>query len=98
MPLEVEQKYRSDDLDALAGKIRAAGGKGQARVRQVDLYFAHPSRDFRETDEALRLRRVGETNRVTYKGQSSTRRPRPAARSNFRSLAGILVTRGGQNC
>jgi adenylate cyclase class 2 len=37
-------------------------------VEQVDLYFDHPSRDFKQTDEALRLRQVGTANYVTYKG------------------------------
>ncbi len=35
---------------------------------QSDLYFAHPARDFAQTDEALRIRRVGQHNFVTYKG------------------------------
>jgi len=37
-------------------------------VEQVDQYFAHPVRDFARTDEALRIRRVGEHNVITYKG------------------------------
>ena len=37
-------------------------------VVQVDQYFAHPARDFAQTDEALRLRRVGKQNFITYKG------------------------------
>jgi adenylate cyclase class 2 len=32
------------------------------------VYFAHPLRDFAQTDEALRLRRKGEANYITYKG------------------------------
>ena len=35
---------------------------------EIDLYFAHPSRDFAATDEALRLRRKGDANYITYKG------------------------------
>jgi len=37
-------------------------------VEQVDTYYAHPSRDFGETDEAFRLRRIGTTTCMTYKG------------------------------
>src|SRR5205085_570940 len=33
-----------------------------------DQYFNHPARDFGRTDEALRLRRVGDQNFITYKG------------------------------
>jgi adenylate cyclase class 2 len=35
---------------------------------EADLYFTHPARDFARTDEALRLRRRGEVNLITYKG------------------------------
>ncbi|MEM8864990.1 MAG: class IV adenylate cyclase [Planctomycetota bacterium] len=68
MPLEVEQKYRVDDLAAIATRLVELGAKPQPAVRQVDAYFAHPSRDFAQTDEALRLRRVGDRNVITYKG------------------------------
>ena len=44
---------------------RRASGNGR---RRSDRYFAHPSRDFARTDEALRLRRIGEFNFITYKG------------------------------
>ena len=35
---------------------------------QIDCYYAHPVRDFAASDEALRLRQVGENNYITYKG------------------------------
>ena len=35
---------------------------------EIDVYFAHPARDFAQTDEALRLRRKGDANCITYKG------------------------------
>ena len=35
---------------------------------EVDVYFAHPARDFARTDEALRIRRKGARNFLTYKG------------------------------
>ena len=37
-------------------------------IAQSDQYFAHPCRNFAETDEALRIRTVGGTSYVTYKG------------------------------
>ena len=37
-------------------------------IVQSDQYFAHPARDFAQTDEALRIRTVGDTSFVTYKG------------------------------
>lgn len=65
---EVEQKFRLPDVAAFESKLRELGVESFETVEQVDSYFAHPSRDFGETDEAFRLRRVGEKNFVTYKG------------------------------
>src|SRR5262249_10306128 len=36
--------------------------------QEADHYFNAPDRDFARTDEALRLRRIGAANLVTYKG------------------------------
>ncbi len=44
------------------------GGEFSPPLTQVDRYFAHPSRDFAATDEALRIRTHGENAWVTYKG------------------------------
>ncbi len=40
----------------------------EAPVVQVNTYLTHPVRDFAQTGEALRLRRIGAENRITYKG------------------------------
>jgi adenylate cyclase class 2 len=37
-------------------------------VVQVDQYLNHPCRDFAQTDEAFRIRTVGDASFVTYKG------------------------------
>ena len=68
MPLEVEQKFRLEDFVQIHQTLLDLGATFQAPVRQVDRYFRHPQRDFAQTDEALRLRRVGEKNCITYKG------------------------------
>ncbi len=68
MPIEVELKFRVPDRGALERQLAELGFELQEAVLQVDCYFAHPSRDFAQTDEALRLRRVGEFNYITYKG------------------------------
>lgn len=65
---EVELKFRAADHAALAGRLRALGAVAQPEVDQEDLYLAHPVRDFRQTGEAIRLRRIGSENRLTYKG------------------------------
>ncbi len=68
MSFEVEQKFAVADLASLEQRVLALGAKPDQDIVQVDLYFAHPSRDFAQTDEALRIRRVGPRNFVTYKG------------------------------
>jgi adenylate cyclase class 2 len=66
--LEVEIKFRVESISALTGGLASLGARAGEQVTQVDQYFAHPSRDFGQTDEALRVRRIGERNLVTYKG------------------------------
>ena len=68
MSIEVEQKFRIVDRPALERQLAALGGKHRETVDQADCYFAHPARDFARTDEACRLRQVGELNYITYKG------------------------------
>ncbi len=65
---EVEQKYRVTDPLAIQERLCELGATWDDDIQQVDRYFAHPCRDFAETDEALRIRQVGELNFVTYKG------------------------------
>jgi adenylate cyclase class 2 len=65
---EVEMKFPVNDLDALRQRLVALAARFHDPVDQVDLYFAHPSRDFAQTDEALRLRRVGHDAAITWKG------------------------------
>jgi adenylate cyclase class 2 len=68
MHFEVEQKFALDNPAAVERKLAELGAIEMEAVEQVDRYFNHPARDFAQTDEALRLRRVGELNFVTYKG------------------------------
>jgi adenylate cyclase class 2 len=76
---EVEAKFPLADLPRLERELAALGAVFGPEVSQVDRYYAHPARDFAQTDEALRIRRVGDANFVTYKGpkldpQTKTRR------------------------
>jgi adenylate cyclase class 2 len=68
MKYEVENKFPVDDLESMAQRLIAYGARFDEAIEQVDHYFAHPVRDFAQTDEALRIRRIGECNLVTYKG------------------------------
>ncbi len=68
MHIEVEQKHRVDDASALIAELQRRGIVLGEAIHQADEYFAHPSRDFAKTDEALRIRTVGDASFVTYKG------------------------------
>ena len=66
--LEVEIKSPCADPDAMRIMLSALGtGQTEARVDR-DRYFNHPSRDFAETDEAVRIRSIGDRHYLTYKG------------------------------
>jgi len=66
--LEVEVKYRLPDSVAVEGRLREWGAVVVADHTEADFYLNAPDRDFARTDEALRLRRIGEQNFLTYKG------------------------------
>lgn len=66
--LEVEQKFPVGDFADVAKKLTDRGASWGEPIEQIDAYYAHPVRDFAATDEALRIRRVGPKNFVTYKG------------------------------
>jgi adenylate cyclase, class 2 len=68
MKYEVEQKHRVDDVAGLTSRLSARGVVLEEPVQQSDQYFAHPCRDFAQSDEALRIRTVGDASFVTYKG------------------------------
>ena len=68
MSYEVEVKYRTTDHSALVEKLTILGAVPAGAISQGDVYLSHPARDFARTNEALRIRRVGDSNRLTYKG------------------------------
>ena len=56
--IEVEVKVHIEDTDALESKLEEIGARLVQVERQVDQYYNAPDRDFRITDEALRMRRT----------------------------------------
>ena len=68
MKFEVEQKHRVDDVASLVAELADRGVKLGSAIEQADQYFAHPARDFAQTDEALRIRTADGKSFVTYKG------------------------------
>ena len=68
MNYEVEQKHRVADAVVLTRRLAELGATLGPPIKQVDQYWNHPCRDFSQTDEALRIRTVGDTAFITYKG------------------------------
>lgn len=64
--IEVEVKVKGKD--GVEEQIKALGGILLCTEEHYDVYFNHPLRDFKATDEALRLRRVNSHTELTYKG------------------------------
>ena len=67
-PMEVEGKYRVEDIDDFTKRLRGTHAIEKGVEHHEDHYLRHPARDFRVTDEALRMRRVNDTWCITYKG------------------------------
>lgn len=63
--LEVECKFALADVGALEASLQPYGTLGEA-VHEIDIFYAHPNRDFVATDEALRWRLPQRI--LTYKG------------------------------
>jgi len=68
-PWEVEQKFIVLDLQQLLDRLGELKAREMITEQHVDTYLAHPCRDFRVTDEALRLRQFNLEACVTYKGK-----------------------------
>ena len=66
--LEVEMKFRLPDWTPLTAKLAEWGANADPPRKDTDHYFNAPDRDFAQTDEAVRVRRVGAGNVLTYKG------------------------------
>lgn len=65
---EVEFKFPVADPSQVVRRLETLGARFSSPCRQIDEYFAHPSRDFGATDEAFRIRSIDDDNRMTYKG------------------------------
>jgi adenylate cyclase class 2 len=65
---EVEMKFAVADFAQLEAAMAAKGAAIQPPRQDADHYFNAPDRDFAKTDEAVRVRSIGEKNFVTYKG------------------------------
>jgi len=102
---EVELKVRADH-GPVRERLGSLGATREAVVRQADTYYDAPHRDFADTDEALRVRRVRRVDagddgatRLTYKGPlveaaSKTRREAETGVDDGEALAEVLAGLG----
>lgn len=73
--LEIEMKFAVADFGPVQKMLETWQARPATPIDEADHYFNAPDRDFARTDEALRLRRIGERNLITYKGP---KQPGPA--------------------
>ena len=66
--LEIEQKFAHADFAVIERRLAQWQARPGEEHTETDHYFNAPDRDFAQTDEAFRLRRVGAANFLTYKG------------------------------
>lgn len=66
--LEIELKFPAADFAPIEAKLAQWQAQPADVLHEADHYYNAPDRDFAKTDEALRLRRIGEANVLTYKG------------------------------
>ena len=66
--MEAECKYRVPDVERARTRLKEIGAVFLRIETHRDTYLKHPSRDFRSTDEALRIREVDGEPFITYKG------------------------------
>lgn len=88
--LEVEAKFRLNDIEALRHRLQALGATLTGSQQERDIYLSAPDRDFARTDEAFRLRVTGEENCLTYKG------PRRISDAKTRVEIEAPLIQGGQ--
>ncbi len=83
--LEVEIKAWCGSHDDIREAVISRGGNHEETVTERDTYFNHPSRDFRITDEAVRIRQSGRDSYLTYKG------PKLSGRGKTRREEELLI-------
>ena len=75
--IELKARYDSSKRPELERYLTEEGFREVRRFTQQDEYFNHPERDFRITDEALRIRREQHAGKaaycsLTYKGPNTS--------------------------
>ncbi|GIW78315.1 MAG: adenylyl cyclase [Gemmatales bacterium] len=88
--LEIEMKFPVEALPSVREKLLSLTADPPVKRREEDQYFNASDRDFADTDEALRLRRIGSANFATYKG------PRAAGDTKTRTEIEVCLREGDE--
>lgn len=99
---EIEIKFRVDDIEALASRLRAAGFyEATARTHEMNILYDLPGEPLRRRGSLLRIRQYGAKWTVTYKDRVESSDPRHKSRREIETtvadgqkLAEILVSAG----
>jgi adenylate cyclase class 2 len=78
-------KFVASNLVDVRASLLSIGAEIVGSVQQRDEYFAHPCRDFVDTDEALRIRTIDHVQILTYKG------PKTAGQAKIRDELEVPV-------
>jgi len=97
--LEVEAKAHLDDPQRAIERLIELGAREAYSTVQRDTYYRHPSRDFAETDEALRIREEEGRATLTYKGpkldlETKSREELEVPVVDLKSLGALLLRLG----
>lgn len=84
--LEVEMKFKVTSPERIQEQLNMMGFLPSEKHFESDRYYNAPDRDFAQTDEALRIRQVGDESQLTYKGPKQGAPTKSRTRS--RSMAG----------
>lgn len=70
---EVEMKIKIDELEMenAINKLKKMGANFKEEIREKDIYFTAPHRDFIKTKECLRIRARNDFSELTYKGSTT---------------------------
>lgn len=96
--LEIEIKAPGD-LKKVKEKLKRLDANRIGKKIQKDIYYQAPHRDFKKTDEALRIRREDEETYLTYKGpkideETKTREEIEINLEDFGKMDSILESLG----
>ncbi len=101
--IEIEIKAKIEDKNDALSKIKSLGATYSHSEEQEDIYFNAPDKDYRQTDEALRIRLIPVDDDIkkilTYKGpkidsESKTRKEIEVEIGNLDKMTDILIALG----